>query len=799
MRLKIRAVHLRVATETILCGTDLAFNDGLVILRAGNSSGKSTVVQSIIYALGLEGMLSASHDVPLPHVMTDSIDVENTKLEVKESSVTIEIENAAGRVATVFRGIKGKRSTNLVSVAEGPASTSKDNNSVWVDYYVREGGAAVNQRGFHHWFATFIEWKLPKVGRIDGTECPLYVECVFPLMIIEQKRGWAAIQARMPFHYRIRDVVKKAVEFLLALDVYELALRRQKLREEGLALRSDWSRAANRVLDISRSISAVVQNLDTNAPEVWTAEEGPVILMSRGGKWLSFAEATRQDIDELAHLESEELPRVKQVADNAEKALTSAEVELGETDFAAADLLREVEHDQRQITNLDQRIAALEEDERRNRDVVKLQRLGSTQGVESAKGACPTCHQTLTDALLPQNSAEQPMSVEENLKFIRSQLDTFLSIREAATKSLNGRERRLESLRQRGTELRSNIRALRQTLVADGNQPSVEAIERRLRLRDKLAQARRAEEQIISEFDSLRKIGKRWSGNQEALTALPKGDLSERDRQKLQRLREIFVTQVQQFGFSSVEPTSLRISEENYKPEHDGFDLEFDISASDMIRTIWAYLHGLLELSRELPTNHLGLLILDEPKQQETARVSFGELFRRASKAGANNQQIIIATSEDESTLAPLLTDVPHQYINFSGRILSPLPSQETNSNEDYGGNVLAGPDTEETPWETKTRSIIENALASMEFDSGTREVKIVGFNEETLIANNREELERHLRTIATDAWTAYVPFESGEPVFECDEWGIVENAMEQYQTQSDEFFGDANEGNAEK
>ena len=101
MRLRIRAIQLRVKTASTLCGADLRFEDGLVIIRADNSSGKSTVVQSMIYALGLEGMLSASHDVPLPHVMTDSIEIDAEKMPVVESGVAVEIENADGRIASV--------------------------------------------------------------------------------------------------------------------------------------------------------------------------------------------------------------------------------------------------------------------------------------------------------------------------------------------------------------------------------------------------------------------------------------------------------------------------------------------------------------------------------------------------------------------------------------------------------------------------------------------------------------------------------------------------------------------------
>jgi hypothetical protein len=673
MRLRIRALRLRVQTESVLCGTDLRFDDGLVILRADNSSGKSTVVQSVIYGLGLEGMLSASHDVPLPHVMTDSIEIGSAKLAVLQSSVAVEIENASGKSATVLRTVKGNRNKNLLTVFEGISLANLGSSNTGTHYYVREAGAAANSRGFHYWFAEFVGWALPKVGRVDGTECPLYVECVFPLMIIEQKRGWSAIQARMPFHYRIRDVAKRSVEFLLALEVYDLALRRQRLQEQSIAIKAEWHRVAVRIGDLSRSVNGIAQNIDAHTPREITPEEVPVILVSRNANWLPLRDSLRTDIDQLNRLEQTEIPQVARVAQEVEGSLKAAETELSETEFTVAELFREIQNDQEQAHSLDERLAALLEDERRNRDVAKLKRMGSVEETSMARGQCPTCHQMVVDALLPQMQRAEPMTVEENLKFIRSQIDTFSSIKEAAASSLSAKQLRLESLRARAAEIRAQIRALRQTLVAEGSQPSIEAIERRLRLREKVNAGRRSEELIGGDFETLRKIGDRWKKNHEAIAALPKGDLTERDRQKIHRLREIFVKELQQFEFRSVDPMSLRISEENYRPEHDGFDLEFDISASDMIRTIWAYIHGLLELAREFPTNHLGLLILDEPKQQETARVSFQELFRRAGTASQHKQQVIIATSEDESTLRTLLAGVPHQYLAFSGRIVQPI------------------------------------------------------------------------------------------------------------------------------
>ena len=152
---------------------------------------------------------------------------------------------------------------------------------------------------------------------------------------------------------------------------------------------------------------------------------------------------------------------------------------------------------------------------------------------------------------------------------------------------------------------------------------------------------------------------------------IPKGDISDSDRSKLTLFQKLFVDQLNAYGFRSVPTSTVSLSEDTYRPEHDGFDLQASISASDLIRSIWAYLHGLLEVARITDTNHPGVLIFDEPKQQSAKDVSFAELLRRASASLGHRQQVIFATSEKRETLNQLLEGVPHKLIEFAGRVLT--------------------------------------------------------------------------------------------------------------------------------
>lgn len=216
--------------------------------------------------------------------------------------------------------------------------------------------------------------------------------------------------------------------------------------------------------------------------------------------------------------------------------------------------------------------------------------------------------------------------------------------------------------------------------VAERVPPSEAAIRQRIQLEDRVNQLRRAVHQAEQALTRAGDVARRWRDVQERLRALSTVGLSVGDEDKLGKLEKIFIAQLTDYGFSSIEPRSLRISRNTYKPEHDGFDLGFDLSASDLIRTMWAYLYGLLELSRVTKTNHPGLLILDEPRQQETKHVSFGVFLKRAAEVAKAGQQVIFSTSEDAANLKNALLGLPHKFIGYTGRILQPMERPKLDS-----------------------------------------------------------------------------------------------------------------------
>jgi predicted ATPase len=94
------------------------------------------------------------------------------------------------------------------------------------------------------------------------------------------------------------------------------------------------------------------------------------------------------------------------------------------------------------------------------------------------------------------------------------------------------------------------------------------------------------------------------------------------------------------------------------------------LSASDSIRLKWAYQLGLLDVARNRDTNHPGLVVFDEPRQQEAAPASVAGLLSQAGRIASSGAQILIATSEDLASVKNFVANVDHKLLAFDGRII---------------------------------------------------------------------------------------------------------------------------------
>ncbi len=207
-KLNLKALKISILTDDGEFGQCLKFEKGLNIIRAENTSGKTTIISSIIYTLGLEAILSSKQgNTILKSVLKEKISFEDKEYKVLESYILLELENENNEIITVKRIVVGTQNSNLVSVYSGPLITGHLNTYNKKDFFLNQNGAAQRDRGFHKFLQEFINIELPFVPKYnDEKEIPLYIQTLIPLMFIEQVRGWSGIQSTIPKVYGIEAV-----------------------------------------------------------------------------------------------------------------------------------------------------------------------------------------------------------------------------------------------------------------------------------------------------------------------------------------------------------------------------------------------------------------------------------------------------------------------------------------------------------------------------------------------------------------------------------------------------------------
>lgn len=662
-KMRLRSILLRTITEQGEASRYLEFEDGLNLLRADNSSGKSTALQAIIYALGLEGMLSPSHRIPLPHAMTDSIEIDGEARCIVESYVSLSIENSQGQRITVSRQVvHPTKETNLVEVADY-ADQAEGKDGQTRDYFVRRRGAAQNSAGFHRFLAEFLGLNLPRVTRTDGSEGLLYLETLFPYFFVEQKHGWSGIQARIPTYLGIRDVGKRSAEYLLGLHSLDRILQRQRVRSSMNELEADWQSSMSKLSEAARLSRIVVQNLPTKiSQDISALEIVPKVVVD--GEWKDIAAALTFLRQELKIAQETSVPSVGDSAKEVESNLKQMEHALRQALAISASIAEERDEFERQRQQVALRLDALKEDLQRHKDTQVLERLGSEHAHSLlAESVCPTCHQHLEDGA---EISPHAMTVSESINFIEQQIATFKGVQSDHERVIGAIKAREQSTTNEVHDYRAGIRAARDTLSSANAMPSVADITRRVKLENRIAELEDLDSgmsEVRSEVETLRQ---RWLKQRDLLKRLEKDDLSPDDQDRILRLQRSVRVQLEQYGFKSLQPDEVEIDLTTYRPVHEGFDLGFDLSASDMIRLIWAYLFATLEIGQEVGGRHLGFLIFDEPRQQETAKESYGALLTHASLIGQAGAQVLFATSEPLQSLIEMLGDSPANVISLA-------------------------------------------------------------------------------------------------------------------------------------
>ncbi len=508
----------------------------------------------------------------------------------------------------------------------------------------------------------------------------LYLEVIFPMLFVEQKRGWSAIQGPFPTMFSIQDVNRRVLEFILDLKIGHQRRKHAECRVAVAHLQQRWKDLRKEFAE--RSGPGVRVTTLQEEPTLDFVENPRLEVQTFSDQeWISLDVDLQETRDELAQLETQELPKTKDVAADMEKDLTDLR-SLLENLNANMEALRQewlAGHDDIQAISL--RISTLKTDLSRNQDAKKLKRLGSVLGMASDEHKCPTCHQDLYAELLPVVPV-RAMALDENITFIKSQIELYNSSLTACKMQQSELDRRYSALATSVTETRQRIRELRQALIQPSLSTSRNLIEQIVRLQSKIERLTFVRGNIDALADEAQSVAQLLLEAKADLASVKHQEIAEEDRQKLDIFLKLIRVQCQRFGFITYNPSEIELSDDNFRPvreiEQDGElrqrELGFELSASDGIRLKWAYYLALMAVAVPPRGEHLGLVIFDEPGQQAVEEGSLREFFMCAAAIAQKKGQVItaITTEKAEWFVNDLLERNVH-ITKFDGLVLQPI------------------------------------------------------------------------------------------------------------------------------
>lgn len=651
--LKIRAIKLEVNTTSGLFGAEFEFTKGLNIIRGDNSTGKSSLFQSILYGLGFEELLGGKNEKTMQSVLKDQVEFPDGKLHpVNQSFVYLEIENK--EIVTIKRSITSDaRKPQLVDVFSGALLTGKNKSLPSRPMFIHDkGGASDDIFGFHVFLAEFLNWNLPEVVTTKGEISHLYLQQIAPAFIVEQKSGWSDFFATLPY-YAMRNTDSRVVEFLLDMDVFENEKQKQQLSSNKQQLTNKWNSLFLSFNKLTEKTGGTLRGVEHN-PSIINSFRSIYIAMLKDEKEITIAEFNEQQKTELSHLEKQQTSTVGTNINKNEEALKKLTDKLNQISLNYEMLSPELNYDKEKLKQYSKQLEAVREDLRKNKGALKVKSLGHELPAETASDTCPTCHQGIKDSLLPSEIKQTPMRIEDNVSFLQAQHKMIEVYIEGQGKIINEKEKKLIAYQSQLVEIRQEIRDTKKELVQDERLPSVLEIEKRLNLKKKVEFFSKVIEDFAQLIEELKALSKELDRILSREKDLPKDFFSVVDRKKLSFLQENFIAMLRKFNYQSKPFEAIRISNDNYLPvaqkmvgEQLFYNIKFDSSASDFIRCLWSYYTAIFKTSVAFQTNHPMLLIFDEPKQQDMAISNFKSFLTELSQF--KEQQILVFASFENS------------------------------------------------------------------------------------------------------------------------------------------------------
>lgn len=638
--LKIRNLKIEIETKSKKFGREIEFNtNGLTIVKGDNHSGKTTLASAIFYGLGMEELLGGKNTIALDSILTTKVPDGGLDLDVITSAVFLEIENDLGRYVSLKRYIKHYDiDPRIVEVTENGTSQF---------YFLHDGGSAINELGFHNFLERFLNFRLPSVPQYEGGESKLYLQVIFNACFIEQIKGWTDFFAAIP-NYGIKDAKKRIVEFILDLNTFEYEKQKNQYEDLKKEIVLDWEKQVVKIQDKVQSISGAVIHLSEEPM-------GMELLAKKTFEVIFLLNQEQYSIDGYINKLTERKEEISQALQRPKSDTEKKIGQLKERLVGTLKVLHEIgtskESKKGELEKLEKEQTHLEEEIKKINYLLKIDKYTNTTDHTHKlfERKCPTCDSPLADSVYKNI---QVMGLEENKQYIKSQIEILKAYTKALQKEIANEESYFNQIAEEHEANKKIIEYLEKDLVADTQLPSYASMKELVLLEDKLEKLHNIKKELLGAYQEFKEIARRWDDNERL--KLPY-EMSLEDNYKLKLLDSAFKILLKDFMYGSKREDQVWISPRDpnkYFPmvkigDETPQPIRYNSSASDFVRSIWAYLIALYEVTTHKQGYHPGLFLFDEPAQHAMTESSQAALFKKLSILGC--QSIVFASFENEA------------------------------------------------------------------------------------------------------------------------------------------------------
>lgn len=418
-------------------GRVLDFSSGLNLVVGDNTSGKTTLVECLFYALGMEALIEGKQgNVTLDKAVKKQFlyteqDGNQCEWSVKESFVRIQLSNTNEKTITIKRKIvSADNRLDIMYVWESPIMTDMEHEDCR-EYYIhkRDDHNQDHKEGFYALLAEFADLPIVHVPARNTDKTTLYMQTLFTITYIEQKRGWSDFFANIR-SYNIVNPKQKVVEYIMDYKTNDELVDSIKLKAKRKELESFWETKVTALKNYLAYNGLYTDNLQIEIKKQDVLlDELRLVVRNESIEISTYVERLKQRIEEL-----ENKQKFSQSGNGNEHYLAvirKYEQHVDDYKKYCIEIVTEAD----KLDNIREQLKYIDNEVKRYDSLCRVNNIITTLDVK----ICPTCHQHLPSDMTTQ-SALTSSQIQDSKNMLMMQRSFLMPMMKRLEKALKNKE-----------------------------------------------------------------------------------------------------------------------------------------------------------------------------------------------------------------------------------------------------------------------------------------------------------------------------------------------------------------------